>query len=73
VSVRRPRALAPLILACPLATLLLVPVAAGAASSQFGSSLAAGPAGVFGCNAKPSKGGTAATAKLVLRRSAPKR
>jgi hypothetical protein len=54
VSVRRPRALAPLILACALAALLLVPAGAGAASSQFGSSLAPGPATVFGCNAKPS-------------------
>jgi hypothetical protein len=53
VSVRRPRALAPLILACALAALLLVPVGAGAASSQFGSSLAPGPVLTFGCNAKP--------------------
>jgi hypothetical protein len=54
VPVRRPRALAPLILACTFAALLGVPVAAGAASSQFGSSLAPGPSGAFGCDAKPS-------------------
>ena len=54
VSVRRPRAFAPLIFACALAALLLAPVGANAASSQFGSSLAPGPAGVFGCNVKPS-------------------
>lgn len=54
MSVRRPRALAPLILACAVAALLLVPVGAGAASSQFGSPLAPGPSGVFGCNVKPS-------------------
>jgi hypothetical protein len=54
VSVRRPRALAPLIFACALAALLLVPIGAGAAATQFGSSLAPGPAGAFGCDAKPS-------------------
>jgi len=54
VSVRRPRALAPLILACVLAALLLVPVGASAAATQFGSSLAPGPTLSFGCNAKPS-------------------
>jgi len=53
VSVRRPRVLAPLILACALAALLLVPVGAGAAATQFGSSLAPGPVLAFGCNAKP--------------------
>jgi hypothetical protein len=53
VSVRRPRALAPLILACALAALLLVPVGANAAATQFGSSLAPGPVLTFGCNAKP--------------------
>ena len=54
MSVRRPRALAPLIFACAFAALILAPVGAGAASSQFGSSLAPGPSGVFGCNVKPS-------------------
>lgn len=53
VSVRRPRALAPLILACALAAHLLVPGGAGAAATQFGSSLAPGPVLTFGCNAKP--------------------
>lgn len=53
VSVRRPRALAPLILACALAVLLLAPVGAGAAATQFGSSLAPGPTAGFGCNARP--------------------
>jgi hypothetical protein len=51
VSVRRTRALAPLIFACAL---FFAPAHAGAAATQFGSSLAPGPAGVFGCNVKPS-------------------
>jgi hypothetical protein len=50
VSVRRPRALAPLILACAI---FFAPAHAGAAATQFGSSLAPGPAGPFGCNVKP--------------------
>jgi hypothetical protein len=50
VSVRPSRVLAPLILACAL---FLAPAHAGAAAIQFGSSLTAGPAGVFGCNVKP--------------------
>ena len=54
MSVRRPRALAPLILACAFVALLLAPVGAGAAATQFGSSLAPGPVLTFGCNAKPS-------------------
>jgi len=41
-------------LACALAALLLVPVGASAAATQFGSSLAPGPTVGFGCNAKPS-------------------
>jgi hypothetical protein len=53
VSVRRPRFLAPLILACALAALLVAPVGANAAATQFGSSLAPGPVLGFGCNAKP--------------------
>ena len=36
-----------------LAALLLVPVGANAAATQFGSSLAPGPVLTFGCNAKP--------------------
>jgi hypothetical protein len=54
VSVRRPRALAPLIFACALLALLLVPGGAGAAATQFGSLLAPGPVVEWGCNAKPS-------------------
>ncbi|MBS1679413.1 MAG: hypothetical protein JST08_18720 [Actinobacteria bacterium] len=54
MSARCTRVLAPLILASALVALLLAPVGAGAAATQFGSSLAAGPAGAFGCNAKPS-------------------
>jgi hypothetical protein len=54
VSVRPLRALAPPTLLCALAALLLTPVGAGAAAVQFGSSLTPGPAGPFGCNAKPS-------------------
>jgi hypothetical protein len=54
VSVRRPRVLAPLILACALAALLLVPVGANAAAVQFGSALTPGPMVTWGCNAKPS-------------------
>jgi hypothetical protein len=51
VSVRRLRVLAPLILACAL---LFVPAHAGAAATQFGSSLSPGPSGLFGCNVRPS-------------------
>jgi hypothetical protein len=43
-----------MMLACALAALLIVPVGAGAASSQFGSSLTTGASGLFGCDAKPS-------------------
>jgi hypothetical protein len=50
VSVRPLRVLAPLILVCAL---FLAPAHAGAAATQFGSSLAAGPSGLFGCNVKP--------------------
>jgi hypothetical protein len=50
VSVRPPRLLAPLILVCAL---FLVPTNAGAAATQFGSSLAPGPVVTFGCNAQP--------------------
>jgi hypothetical protein len=50
VSVRPPRALAPLILACAL---FFAPAHAGAAATQFGSSLAPGPSGVLGCNVRP--------------------
>jgi hypothetical protein len=50
VSVRPPRSLAPLILACAL---LLAPAHAGAAATQFGSSLTPGPVVSFGCNARP--------------------
>jgi hypothetical protein len=53
VSVRPPRVLAPLILACVLCALAL-PAFSVAAPVQFGSSLAPGPAGAFGCNVKPS-------------------
>lgn len=53
VSVRRPRALAPPILACALAALLLVPGGAGAAATRFGSSLAPGPTAGFGCALRP--------------------
>jgi hypothetical protein len=53
VSVRRPRAFAPLILACALVVLLLLPVGANAASSQFGSALAPGPTAGFGCGQRP--------------------
>ncbi|MBS1845207.1 MAG: hypothetical protein JST53_12390, partial [Actinobacteria bacterium] len=53
MSVRRPRDLAPLILACALAALLLVPVGANAAATQFGSSLAPGPTVTWGCDARP--------------------
>jgi hypothetical protein len=51
--VRRPRGLTPLILACALAVLLLVPGGAGAAATQFGSPLAPGPVLTFGCDARP--------------------
>jgi hypothetical protein len=51
VSVRRPRVLAPLIFVCAL---FLAPAHAGAAASQFGSSLTPGPTVTYGCNAKPS-------------------
>ncbi len=50
MSVRPPRVLAPLILACAL---FLVPATANGAATQFGSSLTPGASGVFGCNAKP--------------------
>jgi hypothetical protein len=50
VSVRPLRVLAPLILA---SALFLAPAHAGAAATQFGSSLAPGPSGLFGCNVKP--------------------
>jgi hypothetical protein len=50
VSVRPLRVLAPLILACAL---LFAPTHAGAAAIQFGSSLAPGPSGLFGCNVRP--------------------
>ncbi|HXF31473.1 MAG TPA: hypothetical protein VN522_08120 [Solirubrobacterales bacterium] len=51
MSVRPLRVLAPLILACAL---FLAPAHAGAAATRFGSSLAPGPAGAFGCNVRPS-------------------
>ncbi|HKZ14439.1 MAG TPA: hypothetical protein VJL81_11395 [Solirubrobacterales bacterium] len=50
MSVRPPRVLAPLILACAL---LLAPAHAGAAAVQFGSSLAPGPVVNYGCNVQP--------------------
>jgi hypothetical protein len=50
VSVRPLRVLAPLILVCAL---FVVPSQAGAAATQFGSSLAPGPSGLFGCNVRP--------------------
>lgn len=51
MSVRPTRVLAPLILALAL---FFAPAHAGAAAVQFGSSLAPGPAGAFGCSVKPS-------------------
>jgi hypothetical protein len=42
-----------MVLACALAALLLLPLGAAAASSQFGSSLAPGPSAGFGCGARP--------------------
>ncbi|OJU86011.1 MAG: hypothetical protein BGO11_01300 [Solirubrobacterales bacterium 70-9] len=51
MSVRPPRVLAPLILACAL---FFVPADAGAAPIQFGSSLAPGPVVNYGCNVKPA-------------------
>jgi hypothetical protein len=42
-----------LILACALAALLLVPVGANAAATQFGSALTPGPTVSWGCNARP--------------------
>ncbi len=54
MSVRPPRVLAPLILACALCATLLAPAFASGAATQFGSSLAPGPAGAFGCSVKPS-------------------
>ncbi|MGH2939098.1 MAG: hypothetical protein ACRDPE_13370 [Solirubrobacterales bacterium] len=53
MSVRRPRVLTPLTLVCALAALLVLPGGAGAAATQFGSSLTPGPVLTFGCNAKP--------------------
>lgn len=50
MSVRPLRVLAPLILACAL---FLAPAHAGAAATQFGSSLTPGTSGLFGCNVKP--------------------
>jgi hypothetical protein len=51
VSVRPLRVLAPLILVCAL---FLAPAHAGAAATQFGSSLGPGPVVNWGCNAQPS-------------------
>jgi len=51
VSVRPLRVLAPLIAVCAS---FLAPAHAGAAATQFGSSLAPGPGVDWGCNAKPS-------------------
>jgi hypothetical protein len=42
-----------MVLACALAALLLLPLGAAAAPSQFGSSLAPGPSAGFGCGARP--------------------
>ena len=50
MSVRPLRAFAPLILACAL---FLAPADAGAAATQFGSSLTPGSSGLFGCNVRP--------------------
>jgi hypothetical protein len=42
-----------MVLACALAAFFLVPAGAGAAASQFGSSLTPGPTAGFGCGARP--------------------
>ncbi len=54
MSVRPPRVLALMILACAACAALLAPAFASGAATQFGSSLAPGPAGAFGCSVKPS-------------------